>query len=239
MSTNSGSDRARRMAIRLLRWYPRPWRMRYEREMRALLAEMPVGWNQVGNLAITGVREWLSPRALGWPARSAAGRLYSIRLLKLLVYAYSLDAVARVIGLRLRSAGVEVTEWWQVAAAFLGAALGLRMCLVGMMRLGKARWTLRAQRRGWTFEMPEWELAVWALLIWPALVSFYAETPPDYLSRTSLQVRPYVHLIQIYVWTWFAFMSSARSQRLMRIQSAHLKRNRRMTVHTGFQRLDL
>src|SRR6187397_2940958 len=113
MSTNAGSDRARRTAIRLLRWYPRRWRVRYEREMRVLLEDMPVGWKQVGNLAITGVREWLSPRALGWPARSAAGRLFWIRLLKLLVYAYSLDAIARVAGVRLHSTGIEVTEWWQ------------------------------------------------------------------------------------------------------------------------------
>ena len=59
MSAITGSDRARRAAIRLLSWYPRPWQMRYEREMRALIEEMPVGWKHVGNLAITGVREWI------------------------------------------------------------------------------------------------------------------------------------------------------------------------------------
>jgi hypothetical protein len=58
-------------------------------------------------------------------------------------------------------------------------------------------------------------------------LAFYAETPPDYLSRTSLQFRPYVHLIQIYTWAWFAFMSAARSQRLMRMQGSHLKRQRK------------
>ena len=147
MSTHAGSDRARRTAIRLLHWYPRPWRMRYEREMRALVEDMPVGWTQVGNLAITGVREWMSPRALGWPARSAAGRLWGIRLLKLLACAYALDAIARVVGLKLRSAGVEFTEVWQAAAAMLGAALGIRMCVVGAIRLANARWAIRARQR--------------------------------------------------------------------------------------------
>jgi hypothetical protein len=115
MTPHAGSERARRTAIRLLEWYPRPWRMRYEREMRALVEDMPVGWKQVGNLAITGVREWMSPRALGWPARSAAGRLWKRRFLTFLACAYSLDTVARVIGARVISAGVEIT--WPLETA--------------------------------------------------------------------------------------------------------------------------
>jgi hypothetical protein len=39
--------------------------------------------------------EWLSPRALGWPARSATGRVQVARYLMFAVFAYSLDGVAR------------------------------------------------------------------------------------------------------------------------------------------------
>src|SRR5580765_5730415 len=110
MSSGTGSDRAKRAAIGLLRWYPRPWRVRYQHEMQALLEDMPVGWGQVANLAAAAVREWLSPRALGWPARSAAGRLHMSRWLIFMSCAYALDQVARIIAARLVAAGFTVTD---------------------------------------------------------------------------------------------------------------------------------
>ena len=39
-------------------------------------------WEQAGDLAVGAVREWFSPRALGWPARSAAGLVQVARGLK-------------------------------------------------------------------------------------------------------------------------------------------------------------
>ena len=227
MSASTGSDRARRMASRLLRWYPRPWRVRYEREMRALIEDIPVDWRQVANLAVTAVREWLSPRAFGWPARSAAGRLFWIRALTFVACWYALDGVARVVAARLVSAGVELTESMELAAAMLGVAFAIRICLFGMLasarRMSKRSRADRLGQRSWV-NIRDWELVVWALLMWPLMVSFYAETPPDYLSRTSLQLRPYTHLLQIYVWAWMGFFVSVRTQRLMRIQSSDIKR---------------
>src|SRR3954467_15761315 len=101
MNHRTGSDRARRVAIGLLGWYPRPWRVRYAREMQALLEDMPVGWTQVANVAGTAMREWASPRALGWPARSAAGRLQRVRTLTFLIYAYAIYGVARIADARM------------------------------------------------------------------------------------------------------------------------------------------
>jgi hypothetical protein len=43
--------------------------MRYEREMRALLEDIPVTWRQVASLA-AAICRWLR-RALGWPAITA------------------------------------------------------------------------------------------------------------------------------------------------------------------------
>jgi hypothetical protein len=153
VSPRTGSDRTRRTAIRLLRWYPRPWRVRYQREMQSLLADIPVDWKQVANLAVIGMREWLSPRALGWPARSAAGRLWWIRALTFVACWYALDGVARVVAARLNHAGVEITESMEVAAAMLGVAFAIRICLFGMLgsarRMSKSARAIRLQQRSW------------------------------------------------------------------------------------------
>ena len=89
-----GSDRTRRIGQRLLRWYPKPWRARYGAEMRELIDEMPVRWRQVGDLAIGAAREWMSPRAFGWPARSAVGRIQAARGWRFVLAALAIEAIA-------------------------------------------------------------------------------------------------------------------------------------------------
>jgi len=224
MTPHTGSDRARRTAIRLLEWYPRPWRMRYEREMRALVEDMPVGWKQVGNLAITGVREWMSPRAVGWPARSAAGRLWKRRFLTFLACAYSLDTVARLIGARVISAGVEITWPIETAATLIVVGLATRGCILFALQLSKRRWAVRARQRGWSSSIREWEAVLWGLLMSLTWVLFYAQTDLDYLNWTMRQLRPFVHLWHVFVWTFITFVLSARTQRLNRIRESHLTR---------------
>jgi hypothetical protein len=46
------------VARRVLRWYPRRWRERYETEMQALLADGPVRWRDVLDLARSAAGEW-------------------------------------------------------------------------------------------------------------------------------------------------------------------------------------
>ena len=92
----------RRVALRLLRCCPRPWRGRYLREMQALLEEMPVGWAQTANVAAGAVREWLSPRALGWPARTAAGRVMTARGWMYLTGVLAVDGLSRAQSLLQR-----------------------------------------------------------------------------------------------------------------------------------------
>ena len=224
---SSNGSGARRIAIRLLQWYPRPWRMRYEHEMRALVEDMTVGWKQVGNLAITGVREWMSPRALGWPARSAAGRLWKRRFLTFLACAYSLDTVARVAGARVRSAGVEITWPIETAVTLIVVGMATRAFILFALQSGKRRWAIRARQRGWSTSISEWEVVLWAFLMTLPQVLFYAQTDLDYLNWTMLQLRPYFHLAQIYVWTWITLLLSTRTQRLSRVEASHLKRTLR------------
>jgi hypothetical protein len=226
VKTHTGSNRARSVAIRLLGWYPRPWRVRYEAEMRALVDDMPVGWTQVGNLALTAAREWLSPRAVGWPARSSAERLWIIRFLTFLACAMGLNFLARIVAVRLVSSNVEIPESVETGFAIVSVVFALRVCTEGALRMKKILAGAPA-RPGWSFALREWELLLWAVVMWPLLVSFYVETPPTYLSPTMLQIRPYQHFLQIFVWTWLAFIASARTQRLLRIQSSHLKRGLR------------
>ena len=64
--------------------------------MRELVDEMPVRWRQVAALAIGAMREWASPRAFGWPARSAAGRIQNARMLKFLFCGFVIEVIAHV-----------------------------------------------------------------------------------------------------------------------------------------------
>jgi hypothetical protein len=224
MTAHAGSNRARRSAIRLLGWYPRPWRMRYEREMRALLEDIPVTWKQVGNIAGTAIREWLSPRAFGWPARSAAGRLFWIRMLTFLAWGYAADGVSRILASRL-PADTSIEDPMGFAAVMLTLAFTFRVLGEGAVRMSKRPWALRARGRGWSLSLRDWEAALWCVALIPYLAVRHAEGPADYATPTMNAIRPYMVILQVYVWAWMAFMASARTQRLMRIQSSHIKRS--------------
>lgn len=47
------------LAVRLLRLYPRTWRMRYEEEVRALLDDRAPGWRDLAGLVRGASREWI------------------------------------------------------------------------------------------------------------------------------------------------------------------------------------
>ena len=222
--TTWSSPRARRTAIRLLQLYPRPWRRRYEREMRALLEEMPVNWRQVANLAGTGIREWLSPRAFGWPARTAAGRLIFIRTLTFMACAYALDGVSRVVAAIVAPGRIELPEWFVNAAAMLGLVFAVRVLFEVAVRMSTKPWAakIRRQRGAWS-QLSDLEIMGWALLLLPRMFVEHAQVLPDYLGPTMLAAKPYVHVIQIFVWTQLAIASSRRSLRLQRIQFSAAK----------------
>jgi hypothetical protein len=222
VSTPAGSDRARRIAIRLLRWYPRPWRLRYGREMRALIDQMPVGWSQVMNLAGAAARAWFSPRALGWPAKSAAGRVQFARAVLFFVCAFSIDAVARIIASRLRSTGFEITETMGLVAALLFVAFSVRV-FGAIVAKGRSVW---AQKPRVIFQLSDWEVCLWCVLLMPSQIVRHAETTPSYLSHTMVMIRPYITVLQIYTYVFMASQSSKGTQRLMRIQSAYLTRRK-------------
>ena len=166
----------------------------------------------------------MSPRAVGWPARSAAGRLWKRRFLTFLACAYSLDTVARLIGARVISAGVEITWPIETAATLIVVGLATRGCILFALQLSKRRWAVRARQRGWSSSIREWEAVLWGLLMSLTWVLFYAQTDLDYLNWTMRQLRPFVHLWHVFVWTFITFVLSARTQRLNRIRESHLTR---------------
>ncbi len=67
----------RTLAIALLRFYPREWRIRYEEEVRLLLEDSPPGLMDVFSLAWGATSEWAAsfanPAAHPWAAATIAG----------------------------------------------------------------------------------------------------------------------------------------------------------------------
>jgi hypothetical protein len=193
--------------------------------MRALLEEMPVSWRQVANLAGTGIREWLSPRAFGWPARTAAGRLQFIRTMTFMACAYALDGVARLAAAAWAPGRIEIPEWIAVTATAPSIAFALRVLFELAIRLSKKPWATRIrQQRGSRFQLRDWEVLVWALLLFPTLFVEHAMVRPAYLGPTMLALQPLVHVIRIFVWTQLAVGSSRRTLRLRQIEFSAAKR---------------
>ena len=227
MSAVTGSDRARRAAIRLLRWYPRPWRMRYEREMRALLDDIPGGWRQVGNIAGTAVREWLSPRALGWPARSAAGRIRMVRLLTFMACAFTLDAVARLVAARLIAADFTISDSVQTTIAWFLVGPLLRFISSSALqgkRVQRSRWAAAMSRHHWLNYLSDWEVAAWLLLLFPWMVvrqGWPSDSPYTGLMR---ELQPYEHIWLIWLWTYALVGRSSKTARLWKIELRTLPR---------------
>jgi hypothetical protein len=224
--TSARSDRARRTAIRLLQWYPRPWRIRYEREMRALLEEMPVSWGQVVNLAGTAAREWMSPRALGWPARTAAGRVLGARLCAFLAIAYTLDIVARVMASQTAVAQFAASDAADSIGAYVLLALLLRVLSAGFLRLKRVRKSplgAFAGRHPRLRHLSDWEVVVWLVALLPNMIVRHAVTP-DYYSETMRTLMPYFNIYLVYMWTDLLVSSTAKRARLWKVQLASVRR---------------
>jgi len=227
MSAHTGSDRARRAAIRLLRWYPRPWRMRYEREMLALLDDIPVGWRQVGNIAGTAVREWLSPRALGWPARSAAGRLQTVRTLTFLIYAFTLDGIARIVAARLIAADFTISDaldTWIASLMFAPTVRVLTASVFKMKRVQRSRWAGTINRHRWLQFLSDWEVVAWLLLFMPFMVLRHAEPRPSYATDTMWALRPYMDIYLVWMFTNLLVQRTSLYVRIRRVQFAFMNR---------------
>jgi len=233
MTDLRGSERARRTAIRLLGRYPRPWRARYQREMQALLEEMPVGWRQVANLAATCASEWLSPRALGWPARSATGRVQVARYLMFAVFAYSLDGVARVVASRLLAAGVSVRAGLLDDLAWLLFAILLRVLGAAACRTRFAQRTVLAgpiNRYSWLRYLSDWEVVLWLVMAFPSETVRHMLPPPPYYNSTMVFLEPFMDLYNVWMWCFLLLMNSRRTTRIRRIYRASMRRNARLTT---------
>ena len=227
MTLLAGSDRARRAAVRLLRWYPRPWRARYQNEMQALLEDIPVGWAHVANLAGAAIREWLSLRALGWPARSAAGRVRMARALTFGAFAYALDGVSRVIAARLLAAGVVLTPDMQNEFALLLFVPLTRVTIAGACRLKivqRSRFGDFVNRHSWIKYTSDLEILVWTAMYLPSLVLHHALPIPDYLTGMMRTISPYMDFYLVWIWTNLLVSASRRTARLSKIELSSLRR---------------
>lgn len=233
MSVHRESAHARRAAIRLLHWYPRPWRARYQREMQALLEEMPVGWRQAGNLAAAGVREWLSPRAFGWPARVAAGRILARRNLMFAAYAYLLDGIARITAAQVTAAGVTVRASLEDDLAWLLGAMLIRVVVAGTCRtriITRSRFSGLVDRHEWLRYIGDWEIALWLVVMIPGQVVQYVLPAPAWMGRTSVALEPYMEVYKVWMWTYLLVMNSRRSIRLRKIYLGSFKLRARLTT---------
>jgi len=225
-----GSDLARTTALRLLQWYPRPWRARYEHEMQALIEDMPVGWGQVANLAGAAMREWLSPRAFGWPARSAAGRLQRARLYKFIAFAFFLDGIARIIAARLVNAQFVFSDELQrnISLIFLFLPLiRVAWCLLfHMRRVQHSRLGAFADRHVWVKQISDWEIVAWTVWYLPPMVVRHALPIPDHYGAFMRAVQPFEQLYMVWLSTFVLWQVSARTARIRKVHTAFLNRRK-------------
>ena len=230
MTSHTGSDRARRTAIRLLRWYPRPWRVRYEREMQALLEDMPVGWTQVANLAGTAAREWMSPRAIGWPSRSAAGRLQRVRLYKFIAFAFLVDGIARIIAAQIVNAQFVVSDELQrnISLVFLFLPFArVAWCLLFLLkRVQRSRLGALADRHLWIKHLSDWEVVAWTVWYLPPMVMRHALPIPAHYGDFLRTMKPFENAYLVWLSTYVLWQVSARTSRIRKVHTAFLNRRK-------------
>jgi hypothetical protein len=211
-------DTARSLANRIIRFYPRPWRQRYSAEMQAILDEIPVQWRQTIDLAAGAIREWLSPRALGWPARSAAARILSVRAFKFFAVAYAIDGAARLVAWQLNGANVtisstvsDITEWLFVA--------GASRFLLAMVLGWKESWRIRFPR---LHRLTTVEIALGALVAFVWFTVEHMQPVPAWVR--NITIHNLAEATRPWVWSNCAYQASELTLRLKRVQYPHDRR---------------
>jgi hypothetical protein len=209
----------KRIALGLLQWYPRSWRNRYLAEMSALLEEMPVGWAQAANVAATAVREWLSPRALGWPARTAAGSVLTFRAVVFVGIAFALDALARLAAVRMHASGIEMSSVLEDVASvcFLVASLRLFPAMAFNVERTRSRHWMSALKR-WRRPLGPASILMCAALLLPWMFEHYFNGPESYLRPGMRTLRPYMHVLQVWLYASILHTASRRTWRLKRVE---------------------
>lgn len=213
-----GSPAARSLAIRILRWYPKPWRVRYGSEMRALVAEMPVAWRQVADLAIGAARAWVTPRAFGWPARSAAGRIQVVRAYK---FAFVTAAFESAIHASV-APGTFSGAWsdgLRLAHTAVLLAITARLVPGFLVSLPKWSWLIRP---GWLRPVGSVEVACWFVAIAVWMVDAHNQPVPAWVDAHALHI--IAEHLSPFIYVHLLFMNTARSRRLERAKASHLKR---------------
>ena len=212
------AETSRRVANRIIRLYPRPWRRRYGAEMQAILDEIPIRWSQVADLARGAVREWLSPRAFGWPARSAAGRIQFARGLKYFTVAYAIDGLGRVLAAEVSASNAGLPSWFATAAEWGFYAGASRFILASTLTWRKS-WSARFPRASRATGL---EIAFWCLPLFAWSLFKHTQPIPPWVSNVT------VHEIgewsQPYVWALLTLQVSEITRRLRLVQYPHLRR---------------
>ncbi len=202
----------KRVALELLRWYPRPWQARYYGEMKALLEEIPVGWRQTANVATIGVREWLSPRALGWPARTAAGRVLAVRALVFFAAALLCDGLSRALARELHRQYLLSDRQLDWVCSLLLTAVCVRIFpVIASARRPRTRRWLSAYKR-LRRPLKTWELVTCAVFLFPVLVERHAD-PPTYSGAKT-----WSHFVILFLYSRMFVRASLRTWRLQRVE---------------------
>ena len=223
---------SKRAALRLLAWYPRPWRERYLVEMRALLEEMPVSWAQTANVAAVAAREWLSPRALGWPARSAAGRIKTARAFMYFGALLALDGLAWALAQTLGGAGITSPPYiWEVPGALLMALpnfiLWGRVIPVALYSNPPTRSRHWGRYYTWLHRpLPAWQVVTCAVLLFPSMVEFHANAPEFFVD--TFRAGPALHVMWVWIYSRALVRASMVTWRLRRVEKSRLNKFQRL-----------
>lgn len=218
MTARAESRHPRRLAIRLLDWYPKRWRARYAPEMRALLDDMPVAWRQVADLAIGAAREWLSPRAFGWPARSAASRIQTARGYKFFAWAAAIELGVHALVLPLSAAGVAMPDL-EAAVTAVAMASVARFSLGVLFWLRRPSWFARLKVFG---PLGTTEIVLWYAALVIHVTHKHLTAVPDYVRSPGLHV--FMDHVFVLMVAFLILSKSARTKRLTHIATAHQKR---------------
>jgi hypothetical protein len=191
--------------------------MRYGVEMRELIDEMPVYWRQVADLSLGAGREWISPRAFGWPARSAAEAIQFVRACKFFSGVLLLDVLARAVTGRMAEAHVTLPS--AVGAAAM--ALFILFCARAIAAHAfEAASSARLMRHPWLSRIGHVELSFWLMVMFFLHIHNLTHVP-----RTSDRIVqltfPYAFML---IWVGALFGATVRSRRLNRIVTAYRKR---------------
>jgi len=210
------------VARRLVRFYPRKWRTRYEEEFVALLdARGDLTWSDAVDILGAACREWVRTIAR-WPTREPADDLRALRR-QIWIELVVITLTAGLINVLARSTAGLFHQWTAssgpIALLFAQGAVALRCAFTYRRSTGRV---LRVGPR---------ELAVWLVLVLGAAVLAYIDPLRSSLVLNSwwlhVSLRPE---FGVYLSVSFLMQSTPAAAARAQRQRELIERRRRASV---------